>query len=246
MSIVCNMVGGGGGLKNTDAVLIVSVPTGSTVTATKNGVTLTPTIWVQNADNTLDTAIFIVKASTFDSNPWTVTATLGTETASDTVVIDTNSEYDLELLYGFYLYNNGDQRTAVTGGWSYVAFLSGSGYNAGTLNTAYNGTTCYLSANGTTQQISAVTVNKIDVTNYRALRCEVSDFVFAGSGYHDLSLVSSRGNASSPAARVKIDSTGTFAVDVSSITGSYYIGLYLNSGSSGGCTIGFTKMYLVG
>lgn len=96
--MIFNMVGGGsGGLKATDAVLIVSVPTGSTVTATKSGVTLTPTMWVQNADNTLDTAIFSVKASTFDSNPWTVTATLNGDTASDTVVINSAKEYSMEL-----------------------------------------------------------------------------------------------------------------------------------------------------
>lgn len=99
--------GGGGGLKNTDAVLIVSAPTGSTVTATKGGVTLTPTIWVQNADNTLDTAIFSIKASTFDSNPWTVTATLGTSSASNTVVINSAEEYELELAYERVLFYDG-------------------------------------------------------------------------------------------------------------------------------------------
>lgn len=106
--MIFNMVGGGGGgLKNTDAVLIVSVPTGSTVTATKGGVTLTPTIWVQNADNTLDTAIFSIKASTFDSNAWTVTATLGADSASDTLVINSAKEYDLELSYDRVLFYNG-------------------------------------------------------------------------------------------------------------------------------------------
>lgn len=247
MSLTLNMVGGGGGkLKDTDAVLVVTVPTGSTVTAAKGGTTLTPTMWVKATDNTLDCAIFSIPASKFDSTtPWTVTATLGTQTASDTVLIATNSEYDLELSYGFYLYNNGDQCTAVTGGWSYAAFLSTSNYSAGTLDTAHNGTTCYLSANGTNKQISAVTVNKIDVTNYRALRIEVSDYTFAGSGYRELDLVSSRGNVSSPAAQVQIESTGTFTVDVSGYSGSYYIGLYLNSGSAGSCAIGFTKMYLV-
>lgn len=106
--MIFNMVGGGGGsLKNTDAVLIVSVPTGSTVTATKGGVTLTPTIWVQNADNTLDTAIFSVKASTFDSNSWTVTATLGALSASTTVIIDSAKEYELKLAYERILFYNG-------------------------------------------------------------------------------------------------------------------------------------------
>lgn len=242
------VVGGGGGgkLKDTDAVIVATVPTGSTVTATKGGTTLTPTMWVKATDSTLDCAIFSIPASQFDSTtPWTVTATLGTETASETVLITTNKEYEVELSYSLYLYNNGDLCTAVTGGWSYAAFLNTSNYSAGTLNTAHNGTTCYLSANGVNKQISAVTVNKIDVTNYNALRIEVSDYTFAGSGYRELDLVSSRGSASSPAAQVRIESTGIFDVDVSSITGSYYIGLYLNSGSAGSCAIGFTKMYLV-
>lgn len=247
MSLVLNMVGGGGGsLSATDALLRVQAPAGSTVTITKGSTTKTDQGHENADDSTVYDYYFIIHQSQFDSTtPWTVTATLGTQTASDTVLISENAEYDIELSYGFYLYNNGDLRTAVTGGWSYAAFLSTSNYSAGTLDTAYNGTTCYLSASGQNRQISAVTVNKIDVTDYNALRIEVSDYTFAGSGYRELDLVSSRGNVSSPAAQVNIDSTGTFSIDVSSITGSYYIGLYLNSGSAGSCAIGFTKMYLV-
>ena len=123
--MIFNMVGGGGGsLKNTDAVLIVSVPTGSTVTATKGGVTITPTIWVQNADNTLDSAIFSIPSSTFDANAWTVTATLGADSASDTIVINSNEEFEMELSYGFFLYNKGTIETSVSGGLS-NAYSSG-------------------------------------------------------------------------------------------------------------------------
>lgn len=247
MSLTLNMVGGGvGGLTSTDALLRVQAPAGSTVTITKGSTTKTDQGHENADDSTIYDYYFIIHQSQFDSTtPWTVTATLNTQTASATVLISENAEYDLELSYGFYLYNNGDQCTAVTGGWSYAAFLSTSNYSAGTLDTAYNGTTCYLSANGVNKQISAVTVNKIDVTDYNALRIEVSDYTFAGSGYKELDLVSSRGDVSSYAAQVRIESTGTFTVDVSSITGSYYIGLYLNSGSAGSCAIGFTKMYLV-
>lgn len=100
------MVGGAGGagLKDTDAVLVVTVPTGSTVTATKGGVTLTPTMWVQAADNTLDCAIFSIKSSLFDAvNPWTVTATLGTNSSNNTVTIDSNKQYDVKLRYSWTL-----------------------------------------------------------------------------------------------------------------------------------------------
>lgn len=92
--------GGGGSLKDTDAILTVTVPTGSTVTMTKGGVTLTPTIWVQAADPTLDCALFVISPSMFDSqNAWTVTATLDTNTASDSVTISANEQYDLILSY---------------------------------------------------------------------------------------------------------------------------------------------------
>lgn len=89
----------GGGLKDTDAVLIVTVKTGSTVTATKGGVTLTPTIWTQSADNTLDSAIFSIPSSTFDTNAWTVTATLSGEIYSDTIIINASYEYNMEVFY---------------------------------------------------------------------------------------------------------------------------------------------------
>lgn len=92
--------GGGGGPSASDAILTVTVPTGSTVTATKGGVTLTPTLWVTAADATLDCALFVVTPAQFDSvNPWTVTATLGSDTASNTVIISSNEQYDLSLWY---------------------------------------------------------------------------------------------------------------------------------------------------
>lgn len=99
--------GSGGGLKNTDAVLIVSALTGSTITATKNSTTITPTIWAQSADNTKDTAIFTVPASTFDSTAWTVSASLSGDTVSDTVVIDSAKEYEIIFNYDRVLFYNG-------------------------------------------------------------------------------------------------------------------------------------------
>lgn len=100
--------GGGSGPSASDAILTVTVPTGSTVTMTKGGVTLTPTMWVQAADNTLDCALFVIGPSLFDAqNAWTVTATLGTDTASDTVTISANEQYDMLLEYNFYLFKSG-------------------------------------------------------------------------------------------------------------------------------------------
>lgn len=104
--------GGGSGPSASDAILTVTVPTGSTVTATKGGVTLTPTMWVQAADPTLDCALFVISPSLFDSqNAWTVTATLGTDTASDTVTISSNEQYDVYLTFVLYLIKDGVVQT---------------------------------------------------------------------------------------------------------------------------------------
>lgn len=90
--------GGGSGPSASDAILTVTVPTGSTVTATKGGVTLTPTMWVQAADPTLDCALFVIASSLFDSqNAWTVTATLGSKVGTENVIIDTNKQFDLAI-----------------------------------------------------------------------------------------------------------------------------------------------------
>ena len=137
MSLVFNMVGpatgGGGGPAYTDAILLVTVSTGSTVTATKGGVSLSPTMWVKAADTSVDIALFAIPASLFDSvNAWTVTTTLGTATESKTVVIDSNKEYEIEL-YAIQLWNNGDNY-AVSGGWQFSARSGSSSTRAITSN----------------------------------------------------------------------------------------------------------------
>lgn len=102
MSLVFNMVGGGsgGGLTDGSALLSVTVPTGSTVTATKSVVTLQPSLWLSGADSSTEVALFTFIPAQFDSvNPWTITATLGSDTASDTVLITTNQQYEVEISY---------------------------------------------------------------------------------------------------------------------------------------------------
>lgn len=128
-----------GGLKNTDAVLVATVPTGSTVTATKGGTTLTPTMWVRAADQTLDCAIFSIPASQFDSTtPWTITATSGTDTASDTVLITTNKEYEITLGFGLYIIQNGDIIITPTLAAATIGAKSGDYWYFGTTTTGFH------------------------------------------------------------------------------------------------------------
>ena len=116
MSLVFNMVGGGsgggGGPTSADAILTVTAPAGATVTATKGSATLTPTMWTTAADATQECALFVISSAQFDATtPWTVTATSGTDTISDTIIIDSAKQYDVPLSYNLYLIKDGVIKT---------------------------------------------------------------------------------------------------------------------------------------
>lgn len=119
MSLTMNMVGGGGsGIPGNRAVLVARIPSGSTVTATKGGVTLTPMMWVSETYPDQDIALFVFTPAQFDSvNPWTITATErppGTGTASTTILITSNKEYEVELSFAFYLVKAGVASVTLT------------------------------------------------------------------------------------------------------------------------------------
>ena len=106
--VVGSSGGGGGGPTASDAILTVTAPAGATVTATKGSATLTPTLWTAAADATQECALFVISSAQFDSStPWTVTATSGTATASDTVTISSNKQYDLTLDFNYWLVKHG-------------------------------------------------------------------------------------------------------------------------------------------
>lgn len=109
---------GGGGPTTSDAVLTVTAPAGSTVTATKGSVILTPTMWVKADDNTFEYALFVISSNLFDAvNAWTVSATKDGKNVSKTVTIDSAEEYDVLLDYTLYLFKEG---SGLNSDYSYV------------------------------------------------------------------------------------------------------------------------------
>lgn len=219
MSLVFNMVGGGGGkLKNTDAVLIVTVPTGSTVTATKSGVTLTPTMWVKAADSTLDCAIFSIPASQFDSTtPWTVTGTLSTKSSSKTITVDSNFEYDIILQYQLDLYTPGDVHTDVTGGWSATAGDSYVQFGSKSIDFTNANNFPIVSTDGT-----------IPLSNYSTLFVDIKVNSYGNSGNIYAGIANSRITADNQfTARVKKTTTGKeiLSLDISTYDDSKYVAI---------------------
>lgn len=248
MSLVFNMVGGGGGkLKNTDAVLIVTVPTGSTVTATKGGTTLMPTMWVKAADTSLDCAIFSIPASQFDSTtPWTITATDGTNTASTALLITTNKEYDVTLLVTLFIYNVGDQCSSATGGWG----------GNGTYRLAKTYINVPLAFGGDYANVRTNT--KIDLTDYQTLYFEWDGSINVGTGGTNITMwvasnQISKSDVDAPSGatiRNQVGNTqtgtitlGTRQLDVSNLSGEYYIGFH--AGRGGGDDDGWPKAHLL-
>ena len=163
--------GGGGSVKGTDAILRVIAPAGSTVTISKGGVSKSDAGHENASDPYLYDYYFIIHQSQFDSiNSWTVTATLGAKTASDTVLIDSSDEYDVALIYDLYLFNNGDQCTTITGGWVDGA-KAASSYTVVPVSIS---TDIYYNYTSATRQSMAMTNNKISLSNGDTIRVNCS------------------------------------------------------------------------
>lgn len=247
MSYVFNMIygvygGGGGGLSASDAILTVETTIGSTVTATRGGITITPTIWEQAADATKTYALFVINSAQFDSStPWTVTATDGSHTDSATLIIDSNKQYDLLLDYNIWLVKHG----------VLVATFDNSSYAA--LNQLTDYTQMIISGNNYGR---ITTHDQIDVTDFTALR--IKFFMdntgkygqsYYGNPYPSFGVGSSRPSSdSTPNYNVftRLNSaTGVFpnseyAVDLSSQSGLKYVSMLISSASG---LVGYANIY---
>lgn len=233
--VVGSSGGGGGGPSSSDAILTVTVPTGSTVTMTKGGVTLTPTMWVQAADPTLDCALFVIPPAQFDSvNPWTVTATNGTYTSSDTVTIDSNKQYDMELdIWSGKIYMHGEQYQSFTGGFEVVRV---SIYTSAPIAQVSYGTTpdgvISLSVSGTNANGAVCTVNPIDLTQFSTVTAKFESsfpntnrlFVMANSSKTGITLNENNNRHCDFLAEVGESLSGEkVTLDISSANGLFYL-----------------------
>lgn len=234
-----NVQSGGGGPTAADAILIVTVPAGSTVTAEKGSVTLVPTLWTAAADSSLEKALFVIEPEQFDSStPWTVTATNGTDSASDTVTVDSNKQYDLELSYYLWLFKAG---TGVLVSWTSV--VQSSNVSIDTSLTTMMQINRTSQSNGT----SKLYVSSVDFTNLVAVVVDMEIVNVYSSGSHNLNPIlcvsdtlpsaSIGGYPSrlSTLGKITFNDTSvrnTYSLDTSSITGSHPVGFFGNWGAN--------------
>ena len=139
------------------ATINVSYPEGSSCTATDGVTTLT-------APDTSGTWACVVP----NAGTWTVTATDGSESNSETAEITTDGQsVSVSIDYGFDLYKAGDERVAVTGGW--VTRSEGKGtHSIQKLDSGIH-MKCVQGNSDLSDDIGVRTSNKVDLTGYSQL-----------------------------------------------------------------------------
>lgn len=242
MSLTINRIGGSGGVSESNAILMAHVPTGSTVTASKGGVTLTPKMWVSGSTADEDVAMFIFSPGQFDSvNPWTVTAIDGNKRVDSTITIGANSIYELILTYNLYLFKNGNISS------DYEISLTG---NANTNINADNNLVCNLTSNS----YGGVWFSPvIDLNEYERV-----DIIIASSSHSYALPIGFRKEIGTPTSEnqnimAKSVSVPTGAINEASIytidlteyqlTDTYYFGLTL-AGTNGLSSIGYARIII--
>ena len=176
MSLVLNMVGGGGGLSPSNITIHVNAPIGSTVELSLSGnvvKTILPNKALTNSDGR--TADYYY--STSITGTYTVTALLGSLSPSKTVTVSSAGEYDVTIKF-LLLYDYGDECSDLTGGWSYI--MSG----AGTVTLTKNADNMVLSGSTTVTASTNACVNMenlIDVSGFSTFKI-LYDLSRTGSG----------------------------------------------------------------
>jgi hypothetical protein len=119
-----------------------------------------------------------------------------------------------------YLYLSGDEFTALTGGWN----ASGSG--SVTKSSDY----MYVSAGGSNNQNETLTTaNLICVTDINTVSIDV---LFSGYSTGQLRLVNTSNQTVATLSIPTVSVATVMELDVSAISGSYYLQFYVNTGSS--------------
>ena len=213
------LISGGGGVK-LFAVISVTYPAGSVCTCTKGTKSY-------KAKNTSGLALFAVP----ETGDWTVSCTDGTQTASKTVSISAEGQsVNIELSYAILLFKDGNQNPDVTGGWTQGDKWWFDGNYAVIDATIAADIICDITY---PQQASARTVKPIDLTKWRTLTAALDISRKANATINTICgiAISSAtsgwyNNRAASAEYIKKNYNGIATLDVSKLSGNYYIYVY--------------------
>lgn len=207
------------------AVIAVTYPSGSICTC--GG---------KPAKDTSGYALFNVKAGKYTVECHTSDNKKSKSTSVTVAESDKGKCKSVTLSYETYYYNKGDKCTSVTGGWS----KTGTGGSL-TFNTA----SMTLVANSYQNVADASTTNKVGLTNIKTLYFSVkSATAYDRQGYPRVGVAATNDPKSSDSSQWAVSKTlsassafQTVSIDVSSLTGSYYIVVGGYQGDAGPATI---------
>ena len=141
------------------------------------------------------------------------------------------SENNLIFSKRIYLYNNGDENTELTGGWegNPSLKLDWTPYQAPTKNS--NNINVKSSGNNVLSNI--VTINKIDLSNYRYLKINYLKAIYSGTGYGAFCLIPNRNSFDGIVQIIHLtQGIGEHSYDLKNVSGQYYLGILMNCNTS--------------
>lgn len=183
----------------------ISYPAGSILTCTDGSTTLT-------AGNTTGSWYFTIP----NAGNWTVTATSGSNSASQTVAITADGQIEqVMLIYEEYLVEDGKLKTTLNKYSSSGAYLAVIESDSGYVH-------LYGAADGYHAWYA-----ETDLTKYNTMHMETTD-TEGGADYSSLCVWPS--SISNPmynnaSARIAMAGTGTVSLDISSLNGTYFVGV---------------------
>ena len=244
MSLTINTSGGGGGsIQSTDALVRVVTDYGSSVSVTAGGTTknLKPLVIIGDTDHSC--YYDLVKPGAFSSTARSYSVTLGGNTVSDTLVVNAAGEYTKPIsFWNGQLYLNGNDYAEITGGYEGIAIRYAASYGGEALNsrapTVTPGDTSMaitLTSTGSNNYSGSVlTRNKIDLTPYSTITFN-ANIVFQSADFASFYVSDTNTSYSSAAetfiTRGNIPSSGVVTLDVSQLSGEYYVGVNMSAGA---------------
>ena len=230
---------GGGGFSTKDAIIHVNAPLGSTVTFSKDNIAvkiIEPSKAITNSDGETADYYYSVKSSNYGS--WTLTATAGNDTATETVTVNAIKQYDVILSFSLYLFKDGDKCRTITGGWEAAGYLSGpQGWGRGVPTVTEYSNFYEVSFLGNAGGAYA-TVGRVDVSKYSTLKAIVQHSnAWRGDSCFRFGMRDTKAdgqwlpdniyiNLLSSPYKDTLNSDIELVIDISSYTGSYYVGFY--------------------
>ena len=220
---------GGGGTGKLFAAIGVTYPAGSTCTATNGSKTL-------KADDTSGLFLFAIPEPKTLPETWVITATDGTRTKSQSVSITAKGQIEnVELSYDYYLFNGGS-----------IVDWTGDFGNKEDASSGYKiGTTLYVKRTGSSGHnmwAAVYTDEPVDISSYSRLVADIS----AASG-SDIYLAVCKSAAADEKKEFAASADivkGEVSVDISKLTGSYYITLNATYGQTGTASCTATVVWL--